>query len=187
MPTPAPEFFPAGPSDIIDGTLVRAKAASGFAGWKQRALPTKDEDLPFVLVWHGGDRTEPWGDANVGAPTFDHTLKLIVVVAVTAETPDGLDAGIVAATERVRAALLTDPSWIGLFEACTKADVGYAFPGDGQIPYARGLIEFEVAFRSEWAPVVLNDFVDMAVGSPGGSATAGLPQQVITLPTEASP
>jgi hypothetical protein len=159
-----PEFFPAGPTEIIDGTLARAKAAAGVVNaWKQRPLPVKDEDVPFVLVWHGGDRTEPWGDANVGAPTFDHTLKLIVVVAVTAETPNGLDLLVTATTERVRTALLTDPSWIGLFEACHKADVGYAFPGDGQIPYARGLIEFEVTFRSEWAPADPADFRGMTL------------------------
>ena len=176
-----PEFFPAGPTEIIDGTLARAKAAAGVTNaWKQRPLPVKDEDVPFVLVWHGGDRTEPWGAANTGAPSFDHTLKLIVVVAVTAETPDGLDPLVTATTERVRAALLTDPSWIGLFEACIKADIGYAFPGDGQIPYARGLIEFEVMFRSEWPPATPNDFRTMAVTGP-----AGLPLQVITLPGDA--
>ena len=173
-----PEFFPAGPTEIIDGTLSRAKAAAGVTNaWKQRPLPVKDEDLPFVLVWHGGDRTEPWGDANVGAPTFDHTLKLIVVVAVTAETPDGLDPLVTTTTERVRAALLTDPTWIGLFEACHKADIGYAFPSDGQIPYARGLIEFEVTFRSEWSPADPPDFLGMSIRNPNG-----LPTQVITLP-----
>ena len=31
-PTPTPEFFPAGPTDIIDGTLARAKAEWPPAG-----------------------------------------------------------------------------------------------------------------------------------------------------------
>ena len=176
---PTPEYFPAGSLEIRNGTFVRVAAATGYKNvWTQRALPTKDDQLPFAIVWHGGDRTEPWGEANVGVPSFEHTLKIVVVIAVTAETPDGLDPTIVEVTEGVRAALLTDPTWIGLFEACTKADVGYAFPGDGQIPYARGLIEFEVTYRSEWPPATPNDFRTMAV-TVGG---AGLPQQVITLP-----
>lgn len=174
----APVFLPAGPLAIRDGTLARVKAATGFANaWTQRPLPTKDEDLPFAIVWHGGDRTEPMGDANVGPPSFDHTLKLVVVVAVTAETPDGLDADVVAVTEAVRAALLTDPSWLALVEACTKADVGYAFPGDGQIPYARGLIEIEVTYRSEWPPAGGDDLDEVDVEVAG----LPIPTQVFDL------
>ncbi len=172
------EWFPAGPIDIRDGTISRVMALTGFANvFGNRVRPTKSDQLPLACIWHMGDSTEPWGDANVGSVRFDHTLGLAVDIMVKAGNEDQLNAEIVGLAEPVRLALLTDPSWICLSEAVTKADIHYSYPDEGGFIYARSVIAFEFKFRSEWSPATLNDFLEMAVSSP-----TGLPQQIITLP-----
>lgn len=171
-------YYPAGPIDIRDATVASVRALTGFTNvFGNRVRPTKPDMLPLACVWHMGDRTEPWGDANVGSVRFDHTLGMAVDVMVKAGTEDQLNAEIVGLVEPVRLALLTDPAWVGMFEAVTKADVNYSYPDEGGFLYARGVIEFELKFRSEWSPATPNDFLQMAVTGP-----AGLPQQVTTLP-----
>lgn len=172
------EWFPAGPIEIRDATIARVKALTGFTNvFGNRVKPTKPEHLPVACVWHMGDRTEPWGEANVGAVGFDHTLSMAVDVMVRAGSEDALNAEIVALVEPVRLALLTEPTWVNLFEAVTKADAHYSYPDEGGFLYARGVIEFELRFRSEWSPATPNDFRGMAITGP-----AGLPLQGITLP-----
>ncbi len=163
----APTYYPAGPIQIRDGTFDRVKVMTGFANvFKQRVLPTKDDQLPLACVWHGGDRTEPWGDANVGPPSFDHTLAIVVDIMTKAASQNALDAPIVDLVERLRATLLTDPTWVNLFEACSRCDVAYTYPGEGNFFYAKGTVTFELTFRSEWEPVIQTDFTEMDTTYP---------------------
>ncbi len=175
-----PTFYPAGPIEIRDGTVAAVKTVTGFANvFGNRVAPTKSEQLPLACVWHAGDRTEPWGDANVGAPSFDHTLSMAVDIMVAAGTEDQLNADIVLLMERVRAALLTDPDWVNLSEAVTRADATYSYPQEGTFAYARGVIEFELKFRSEWEPALPNALTSVVASYP--PATAG-PLMSVTLP-----
>ena len=151
MTVGTPTFYPAGPIQIRDGTAARVKAMSGFANvYSQRVLPTKDTQMPFACVWHAGDRTEPWGDDNVGAPRFDHSLTMIVDVVIASTSQAALDAPIVDLVERLRATLLTDPTWVALFESCERCDATYEYP-DGGFLYAHGVVQVrsDVPFRVE--------------------------------------
>ena len=171
-------YFPASPIEIRDATIARVKALTGCTNvFGNRVAPTKSDQLPLACVWHMGDRTEPWGDANCGPPSFIHTLGLAVDVMVKAGTEDQLNAEIVGLMEPLRLALLTDPSWLAFVEDVTRAEVRYSYPEEGSFIYARAVLDLEVHFRSEWAPAAPNDFLGVVVNT-----SAGLPQQVITLP-----
>ena len=119
--------------------------------------------LPYAVVWNGGERTDPWGDANVGAPSFNHRLTLIVDVLASAADETTLDADIVGFVETIRATLLTDATWVNLFEGIERCDTRYAYPKEAQSIRAQGTLEFEVTYRSEWPPVVPNDLLEVAV------------------------
>lgn len=162
------EWFPAGPIEIRDATIARVTALTGFTNvFGNRVRPTKSDMLPLACIWHMGDRTDPWGEANVGPVRLDHTLAMAIDVMVKAGKEEDLNAEIVGIVEPIRLALLTDPSWRGLAEAVTKADVHYSYPDEGGFLYARGVIEFELKFRSEWTPAAPNDFrgMNLTVGT----------------------
>ncbi len=168
MTVGAAEYFPdGGPIAIRDTAWGLVKALTGFANvFRQRTLPEKPDQVPLASVWSGGDRTEPWGDANTGVPRFVHTMNLTVEVMTSAASVDALDGAIVTLVERVRATILTTPAWINLVEAVEKCETSYSYPDEGSILYARGMIEFEVTYRSEWAPVADNDFLEATFSDP---------------------
>lgn len=163
-----PTYFPAGPIAIRDGAVALLTAMPGLKTvFAFRTLPTKPEHLPAACVYHAGDRTKPMGDANVGVPSFEHTLSLVVDVITAAPTEASLDSTVVPLVEAVKAALLTDPRWVNLIEACERVDTRYSYPKEGETFLCVGTVEFEVTFSSEWAPVAENDLREIAftVGS----------------------
>lgn len=166
MTTGAPIYYPASPVEIRNATFARVAAVPGIVKtFKARILPRQDADVPYASVWNAGDRTEPNGDANVGEPSFIHHLTVVVDVMVAAETE--ADAGDLAETlaERIRAALLTDPSWLDFVEAVERCEVRYAYPKDAEALFVQGMIEIEVLIRSAWPPALPNDLKTIAVTS----------------------
>ena len=162
----APTFFPAGPIAIRDGTVSRIQAIPGFIKvYPFRTLPTKDENLPAACVWHAGERTDPWGDDNVGAPSFNHALTLAVDIVTAAPSETSLDASVVPLVEAVRATLLTDPTWVNLSEGVRRCDVRYSYPKETDTFLAVGTIEFEVTFRSTWEPYLPNTLTNVAANA----------------------
>lgn len=158
-------FYPASPVEIRDGTVSRIRAIPFFKNvYGQRTKATKDDQLPIASVYHSGETTTPDGDANVGEPRFIHTLKLVVHLLVAAKDDDTLDGVIVNATEFVRGMLMTDSTWVDLFEGIERCDVRYAYPRETNDTFAQASIEFEVTFRSKWPPVAPNDFRQVVVG-----------------------
>jgi hypothetical protein len=169
----APLFYPIGPIDILDGTVTRLQAIQAFKNvYEQRTFPTKDDQLPFAAVWHAGERTEPNGDANVGAPSFFHTLTLVVDVVTSGPDETTLKTNIVQLVETTRATLLTDGSWVQLFEGIERCDTRYNFPKETNLIVAEAVIEFQVTFRSEWPPNEANDFATLGVDARPDGATA---------------
>ena len=160
-------FWPAAPIAIRDGTASRLVATNLFAHvFTARTQPTKDDQLPVACVWHAGERTQADGDPNTGAPGFVHTLTLAIDVLAKAGTEAALDADIVALVEQTRLALLTDSSWIALFEGIDRCDTRYSYPKETNDFLVQALIEIEVTLRSRWAPVTPNDLRSVAVFTP---------------------
>ncbi len=164
MPTGVPIFYPASPIEIRDGTAARLAVLSGLTEvYKARTTPGQDDQLPYACVWYVGERTQPNGDANVGAPSFLHTLTLVVDILAKAGDEASLDTEIVTLVETARATLMTDPTWIALFEGIEKIDTKYAYPKEATDIAVQAMIEIEVTFRSIWEPVVPNDLKTVAV------------------------
>ena len=162
--TGCPVFYPAGPIAIRDGTYDRVKTVPGLTNvLKARTAPGQDDMLPYAVVWFAGERTQPNGDANTGAPEFIHTLTLIVDVMVRAGDETTLDTAVVGFVETIRATLMTDSTWIGLFEGIERCDTRYAYPKEAADIVVQAMIEFEVTFRSVWQPYVPNDLDTVAV------------------------
>ena len=170
MTVGAPVFYPASPIAIRDGTVARLSAVPGLRKvFKARTIPGQDNQLPYAAVWLAGERTSAWGDANVGDPTFVHALTLVIDVMAKAGNEATLDQDIIAFVETIRATLMTDPSWVRLFESIERCDARYAYPKEAQDIVVQGMIEFEVTFRSEWPPVLPQTLSQVGVALPRGA------------------
>lgn len=170
-------YYPASPIAIRDGTVTRLQALGLFSNvFKARTQPTKDDQLPLACVWHAGERTQPNGDANTGAPSFLHTLTLAVDVMTKAGSEADLDTEILALIEQTRAALMTDLTWVGLFEGIERCDVRFAYPKETNNFFVQAILEIEVTFRSIWQPLTPNDLTEVAVFArpPRAPITCGL-------------
>lgn len=166
----APIFYPASPTTIRDGTAARLALVSGLTHvFKARTMPGQDDQLPYASVWLAGERTSVWGDGNVGDPTFTHVLTLVIDVMTKAGDEATLDADIIGFVETIRATLLSDPSWVQLFEGIERCDTRYAYPKDASDILVQGMIEFEVTFRSEWPPVLSQTLNKVGVSLPDAS------------------
>lgn len=160
-------YYPFSPDDIRDGTVQRLQASViGFKNvFRQRTIPTKDSQLPLAAIWTLRDRTAPNGDSNVGAPSFIHTLGLAIDIAAAANDDASLDAKLTAMAEGVRNTLLTDASWVQLFEGIEGCSIHYSYPPNGDLTLGIATIELEVTFRSEWPPIEENDFTQVAIAT----------------------
>lgn len=169
----AETYLPASPSEIRDGTVERLKASAiGFKNvYRQRTIPTKDAQMPFAAMWTVRDDTSPNGDSNVGSPSFVHKLTLAIDIAARGNDDDALDAKITAMAEGLRDTLLTDASWVQLFEGIERCNLHYSYPKETDFIVGMATIEIEVTFRSEWPPVEENDFTQVAVAMNGRSAS----------------
>lgn len=157
-------FYPQGPIAIRDGTFARVQAIPGLANvFKARAMPVQDGQMPCAVVWNAGERTGPNGDANTGAPEFIHNLTIVIDILVKAGTEGVLDSDIVLLTETVRATLLSDLTWIEMFEGIERCDTRYSYPKEAADLMAQAMIEFEVTYRSIWQPITPNDLKEVAV------------------------
>lgn len=185
MPIGEPVFYPASPIEIRDGTAARLTADATAIGlknvFKSRTIPTKDDQIPFAAVWHAGERTEPNGDANVGSPSFIHTLTLVIDVVAKAGNETALDTSIVNLVETIRATLLTDPTWVNLFEGIERCDTRYSYPKETNDFLVEAMIEIEVTFRSEWPPYLPNMLKTVTVTPTPPGALNGFTTQFDNL------
>jgi hypothetical protein len=164
-------YFPASPIAIRDATYDRLKTIVGLKSvLKAITKPIKDYNLPIACVYNAGERTEPLGDANCGEPRFAHRLHLGIDVICTATSEAGLDNDIIAYVEQIKLTLLSDTSWLEMFEAIERVDVSYAYPKETSDYLVQGMIEIELFFRSSWEPVAPNDFRSVTVQINTGTA-----------------
>lgn len=182
MTVGAPIFYPASPIAIRDGTAARVATVTGLTQvFKARTMPGQDDQLPYAAVWFAGERTTAWGDNNVGAPSFEHTLTLVVDVMAKAGSEAAVDADVVGFVETIRATLLTDPTWVQLFDGIERCDTRYVYPKEATDIVVQAMIEIEVTFRSEWPPVTPNSLITVAVAPAPAGALNGFTTQLSNL------
>ena len=160
-----PIWYPQSPIAIRDGTWSRLQSITAFEGrvFKARSMPTKDSELPFVAVFHGGDRTRPYGSNKDGAPTFAHDFTLAVDIIAKGASETDLDSNVLELVEEVQRTLLTDASWIQLFEGINKSDTQIIYPKETNFFIVQAALTFEVTLESMWPPVIPNSFQEMTV------------------------
>lgn len=183
----AGEYFPVSPIAIRDGTVTRLQTVPGLKGvFKGRTIPMKDGAMPYACVWHAGDRTDPIGDANVGEPRFMHTLALAIDVVTSAPNEATLDTDIVTLVEAIKATLLTDTSWVELFEGIESFDTRYIYPPETNLFFVQAAVEVKVTFRSSWPPYAPNDFEQVQVTAkiPNAASQTGPLLQVFNVETD---
>ncbi len=73
------------------------------------------------------------------------------------------DGDIVSLVELAKATLMTDPTWLQLFEGIERLDVRYAYPAEAENFQIGALIEFVLTFASTWPPFVPNPLSEFDV------------------------
>jgi hypothetical protein len=137
-----------------------------------RTYPTKDDMLPCATVALGRDRMDADGDDNAGEPSFKHRTTINVSALCSAESQFFLTGRLNAAKNAILAALLSDPEWLSLVEAVSSIDVSMVYPNESGTVFAEARIALEVTFRTDWPPVVPDDFLDAFVTEEEGGNTS---------------
>lgn len=110
---------------MIGATVDRLNAAAGLgvAVQASRALPTKDEGLPYAIVFARASRSRSLGPD--GPLAFDRTIDLFVVYRTgSASGPDG-QALLEDAAVRIRDTLFHDADWVARFQDIEGYDVSF--------------------------------------------------------------
>ena len=160
-----PIFWPdGGPIAIRDGAIAAMEATGWFKSvFRNKTTPTKDDDLPCAAVWLVRDDTAPMGDANLGTPSFDHTLTLCIDILMTAPDDDELTDTLDDLSLKARTALLCDANWRQTFEGIERASIHPVYPKDTNLTFVQAAIEVVVTFRSAWPPYLPNDLKTVIV------------------------
>jgi IPT/TIG domain len=164
------------------------KADSFFVGYHCRKTPmevVQFEHLPYLGVYIVDETMLPDGDANAHAPSFIHTLKIGFSVIIANNDMDVAEAMIDAAFWRIMNRLWTDAGIMNVYystnpdntliEALTRGTRRPVFgreQRDQQTPVAEVRYEISVTFRTDWPPVIPDDFlvIDLKTGiKPGDS------------------
>lgn len=136
---------------------------------KQVRPQLQEEDLPALVVVVADEQETPEDEANTGQPRFTNEVTIGISYCVSLKLPEDLDDLLDAATDQIRATLLTDPTFVRgvdpskalndparypLFEAVTKVRRGRLFPQAGATYFAEGRLELTFQFRTSYDPVI---------------------------------
>ena len=122
-----------------------------------RALPDQDVAFPTLGVFFIREQMSPDGDANAGEPSFVNDLT-IGVSSVGESKPDALEADARTRSAAILSAVLTSASFNRLIEGFSGVTSSIAFPGKGDRLLVEARVEFTVTFRTDWPPVVPDDY-----------------------------
>lgn len=149
---------------IHKAALSRLSTLTGFTTFRKSPMLHVDpKALPCLSVYLMRERMVAEGDANAGEPRFVHTVTLgISGACVASGANDQLDA-LDTAMSSVLTKLLTDPKFIALVEGVESIDRRNVFEKAAETPLAEVQIEMVVSFRTDWPPVVEDDFKIMHV------------------------
>lgn len=171
--------------DIRDATIARLETLARYhpAGRpdlppvirRTPVMPPQVDDLPCLLCFCLGQTMSAEGDANAGAPSFEHELKLAIASVLPADDSDALDDLTSAAGAEILELLLEDPDWLALFEAVTRVEQEVAFD---QQNYLAAIVRttITVTYRSDWPPRVPDTLalVSLRRVEPDGAPVTGV-------------
>lgn len=160
--------------EIRDATVQRLSRLSRYGSpariRKSFLLPTKDSEVPCALVYFAGSSMTAEGDANAGEPTFVHSLRLVVSSLIKANASEALDGELDEAASEILDTLLSDASWLRLFDGVPQIERSYQLAADEpkRLVMAEARTIFTIEFRTEWPPVVVDDFAAVTIRTDDG-------------------
>lgn len=150
-------------------TLLAARAVQADKPFRKTrsnwGWPLADTDLPALSVFLPRETMSPDGDANAAEPKFINDMTLGVVISVGFDTPEALDEDTVGRADTALEALLTTPSFLKLFESIERVDQKTVFDKDGQTFLVEIQFDITIRFRTDWPPVVPDDFLSMSIAA----------------------
>lgn len=162
-----------------DATFNILSLLPGFVSCEKNSIfPVKDEDLPAIRIFYGGERMSSQGQWNQGAPHFQHTVTIWVSVVMQGNSPPVLDGTIMNMAETLKYALLTgyvtseqDPtiedgayrSWVGYCEGIDNFNIEIRYPREGQESLAEIRCQIEAKLFSDWEPQAPDQFREIDI------------------------
>lgn len=140
-----------------------------YLSYRSTSVPMLEpHHLPALLVFVMDGVERPDGDGNAGEPCFVCEDRIGVAV-VRATTDQVVAEGLMAAElERLKATLLTDPSFVtfgegSLFESISEIRRRWLMPQHGEQYFVEGRLEFVFVRRTGYPPVVPDEYRELAV------------------------
>jgi hypothetical protein len=131
---------------------------------KTPMLQINKADLPIMGVYILREQRSADGDANVGVPKFLHHLTLGIAGAVSVESDaEGEFLGLEDTMTAIDEFLLRKKSWLDLIEGVVSMDRKSQYSKVGEVSLAEIRVEMVVQFRSQYEPVIEDDFLTMHV------------------------
>ena len=165
---------------IRNGILERLKRQDFFKGFKRFGITSsrqvQPEDLPYMAVYFLGETLNAEGNANHGEPNFvhdcDYGVSVIMALSDEEEHEEMLDDAFDAVLGYTTGVLglLTDPTCFknpafvveGITKITRKNDFGM-LGANNETPVGELKLGLTLQFRTDWPPLVVDDFTTMHV------------------------
>lgn len=174
------------PTQIRDAALARiAPLTVGGAAFKatRKAPITKVqiEQLPACAVFIAAAHEDQRGDVTL--PQFTESLTLGISVLMSATDPVFEEGALDQFVADAKNALLTDPSFLALFEYVTATSRDYRFEHVAESYIVELRLRLTVTYYTEYSPQTPNPFTQMVVtAQPEGFASSDAFEQQILVP-----
>jgi len=140
-------------------------------------------DIPCATVIRGDEVMSADEDATAGPPHFVHETTIHVSLLRGFGDALALDGQIDADADVVLARLLRDPVLNLMFEGIDSVRRTRNFPQQGETYFVELRLEITVRYRSEWAPVIPDDFRSAVITvAPDNDTAAEVVTTTINLP-----
>jgi len=159
-------------------------------GW-----PLASDDLPALAVFMPRETMTPDGSDNSGEPSFVHDCTLGVIISLGFAQPEDLKDDLKIRVAAIYDTLLTTvgfrlpiPGQVPLFESFGKIEETTVFDQQGETFIVEGQLQITIRFRSDWPPVIPDDFETLAVTlKQPGQPTPVDPTLILNVPQETTP
>jgi hypothetical protein len=166
--------------------LIRAGMTGKFVSyWLNPMTQINPGDLPAVAVHILRERRTADGDANCGPPKFVHQLSLGISGSISMVTDDISGAAPPVVLEdwmtQIDDLLLRDPRFVNLSEGVLSMDRLHQYAKTGETSLFEIRVEMVVQFRSNYEPVIVDDFETIHIESryPSPDTDPAEVQQVV--------
>ena len=160
---------------IRDAAYARLVAAMGasFKATRKVPIPTLQADqVPQLGVFLLQEQYSPQGDFRTGPPRFNVDATYGFSVVDLASAPGVLDGALDGFIDRIETTLLTDPTFLELFEGVSGMKRSYEWFKDGETYYAEARLQMNIGYAAEFLPVTANALQQVAVTSEPGAIPA---------------